>query len=370
MSIKIFHTADLHIGMKFNGYPDSIKSKLQQSRSDVLPKMVQLANEENCNLFVIAGDLFHSINGIDKKTIAQAAQALEAFQGECVLVMPGNHDYDNDMIDLWKSFNKNASEKVLYLNQEIPVSLADYGLNITVYPAPCHSKHCDSNNIGWIMDQDIDPQQINIGIAHGSLEGISPDMDLSYFYMSMRELERLPMDVWLLGHTHVAYPLHQSIKEWRIFNPGTPEPDGLDCSHSGNAWIITVDEQKKVSAERVKTGIYRFLDQELAITGSDDLDQLESYLLGNHPGTTIARIHLNGRVKADTFNYRQDILRKIEQELAYLIMDDSNLGIKITTDKINQEFTGGSFPQQFLSALSDDEEALQMAYELIMGVRK
>jgi len=39
-------------------------------------------------------------------------------------------------------------------------------------------------------------------------------------------------------------------------------------------------------------------------------------------------------------------------------------------EKINQEFTEGSFPQQLLKALADDEDAMQMAYELIMGVRK
>jgi hypothetical protein len=51
-------------------------------------------------------------------------------------------------------------------------------------------------------------------------------------------------------------------------------------------------------------------------------------------------------------------------------VDDFNLGVKITPEKISQEFTQGSFPQQFLAALSDDEDAMEIAYELIMGVRK
>ena len=365
MSVRIFHTADLHIGMKLANYPEQVRSQLQQARNDVLPKMVQMANEKNCNLFVIAGDLFHNIKGIDKKTIAQAAKALDGFQGECVLVMSGNHDYDNDMIDLWKTFTQNAGEKVIYLNREAPYSLKDYGLNITVYPAPCHAKHSETNNIGWIKDQDMDLQQINIGIAHGSLEGISPDLDLSYYYMKAEELGKLPLDVWLLGHTHVIYPVSETVRDSNIFNPGTPEPDGLDCRHTGYAWLITIDDEKKASGERVNTGTCRFVDEEFVITGDEDLEKLKSYLLNNDPNNTVARVSLSGRVTEDTYHSRQVVLREIEQQLAYLIIEDSGLGIRITP-----EFTSGSFPQQFLSALADDEEALQMAYELIEGVRK
>jgi exonuclease SbcD len=251
MPIKIFHTADLHIGMKFNNYQEPIRTKLQQVRLEVLKKMLLKANEENCNLFVVAGDLFHNIKGINKKTIVQTAEYMEEFQGEGVLILPGNHDYDNDMIELWDTFQKNAGDKTIFLNREAPVALTDYGLDATVYPAPCHSKHSAANNIGWISEQEVNHQHINIGIAHGSLQGLSPDMDSSYFFMTLQELENLPLDVWLLGHTHVAYPANESTKDWKVFNPGTPEPDGLDCRHHGHAWIINLDEQKRITANLI-----------------------------------------------------------------------------------------------------------------------
>lgn len=370
MPIKIFHTADLHIGMKFNNYPELIKSKLQEARLEVLPKMLSIANEENCNLFVVAGDLFHNIKGINKKTIVQTAQYMEEFQGECVLILPGNHDYNNDKIDFWDTFKNSIGDKTIFLDREAPVSLTDYGLDVTIYPAPCHSKHSDTNNIGWIGEQEVAPGHINIGIAHGSLQGISPDIESSYFFMTSQELENLPMDLWLLGHTHVVYPVYEAIKDWKIFNPGTPEPDGLDCRHNGHAWLINVDDNKRITANMVSTGCYRFLDESYTIADSDDLDRLKTILLKEKPENTIARIHLAGRVSEDTYSYCKEVCKTMEQTLAYLIIDDFNLGIKITPEKINQEFTEGSFPQQLLKALADDEDAMQMAYELIMGVRK
>ena len=68
--------------------------------------MVLKANEENCNLFVVAGDLFTHIKGIRKKTIVQTAEYLRSFRENVFLVLPGNHDYENDMIDLWKTFRR------------------------------------------------------------------------------------------------------------------------------------------------------------------------------------------------------------------------------------------------------------------------
>ena len=55
MLLRIFHTADLHIGMKFNSYPDDIRNCLIEARFDVLDKMVRILNDRLCNLFVVAG---------------------------------------------------------------------------------------------------------------------------------------------------------------------------------------------------------------------------------------------------------------------------------------------------------------------------
>lgn len=369
MSIKIFHTADLHIGMKFNAYPEPVRGMLQQARSKVLGRMVSLANESNCNLFVISGDLFHNIKGIDKKTIAQCAHELNLFQGECVLLLPGNHDYYQEIIGFWQVFKKDADDKLIFLGREEPVSLSNYGLDVTIYPAPCHSKHSDTHNLGWISGATIDTGQINIGVAHGSLEGLSPDLDTRYYYMTAKDLERLPMDVWLLGHTHVAWPVGRSVRDWRMFNPGTPEPDGLDCRHQGHAWLIEVDDKHVVTAELVQTGTFRFIDEHHSITCSDDLERLQGALLSENPETLVARIHLTGRVPEETYEYLRIVAKALEQKLACLFLDDFELGIKISSDKIAREFTDGSFPQQLLHALADDEDALQMACELMMEVR-
>src|SRR5665648_280352 len=437
--MKIFHTADLHIGMKFNNYPEPVRSQLKQARADVLGKIVSIANKQECNIFVVAGDLFDSINGNAKKTIGEVVTALKGFHGECVLVLPGNHDYDNNMVELWKNFQEISQDihNIVFINQERPYSLADYDLNAVVYPAPCHSKHSDTNNIGWIKDansdidndkfkeKDTDKNQIRIGIAHGALEGVSPDLDNSYYNMSLAELTSAPVDVWLLGHTHITYPDKKKVSGWKIFNPGTPEPDGLDCKHTGNAWIITIGDtkavdsdteaanlgikavnsetkalnsdtkalntdtkalnhetkalnsktkassgsHKEVSGELITTGSYRFKDQRHTVRNKEDFEIIVVNILKDNPGNTIARLRLGGKLDEETFNYRHEVRRTLEEAMACLIFDDSEVGIKITSEMIHKEFSDGSFPSMLLSALTDDEEALQLAYEMIMEVK-
>lgn len=393
MSVKLFHTADLHIGMKFNSYPETVKTALQQARIQVLEKMVQEANQIQADLFVVAGDLFHSISGIDRKTMTRTIEALEGFQGEGVILLPGNHDYDNELVDLWKPLAQRGQSKIHFVSKEQPylidgVNSQGSEFKVSIYPAPCHSKHAEQNNLEWIREwirtEGLDPERIHIGVAHGSIAGLSPDMDRNYYPMALPELAEIPMNVWLLGHTHITYPIaavDQMIQDQRIFNPGTPEPDGMDCKHRGVAWILEIGDHqvstalaspgnRLIRATSRQVGIYQFLDQEFRIKNRDDLDAMQAVLLSSDPERTIARIRLSGRVEEETYRYRQEVYRKLESQLCNLMVQDEGLGIRITPEKIRREFSEGSFPQRFLETLAGDEEALQLAYELVSEVRK
>lgn len=393
MSVKLFHTADLHIGMKFNSYPETVKTALQQARIQVLEKMVQEANQIQADLFVVAGDLFHSISGIDRKTMTRTIEALEGFQGEGVILLPGNHDYDNELVDLWKPLAQRGQSKIHFVSKEQPylidgVNSQGSEFKVSIYPAPCHSKHAEQNNLEWIREwirtEGLDPERIHIGVAHGSIAGLSPDMDRNYYPMALPELYEIPMNVWLLGHTHITYPIaavDQMIQDQRIFNPGTPEPDGMDCKHRGVAWILEIGDHqvstalaspgnRLIRATSRQVGIYQFLDQEFRIKNRDDLDAMQAVLLSSDPERTIARIRLSGRVEEETYRYRQEVYRKLESQLCNLMVQDEGLGIRITPEKIRREFSEGSFPQRFLETLAGDEEALQLAYELVSEVRK
>ena len=160
-----------------------------------------------------------------------------------------------------------------------------------------------------------------------------------------------------------------TIKNWKIYNPGTPEPDGLDCKHGGNAWIVDIHDNREVDAKRVETGKYSFKDLEFKVNQMEDYSLIQREF---KEGTqnTIARISLKGTIDEEAYRHRLKIREDLEERLLHLILEDSELKIRINSDKIHKEFTKGSFPEQLLLSLQDDEEALQLAYEIISEVRK
>jgi len=89
--VKLFLTSDVHLGMKFAGYP-GVQERLVQARFDALKRCVDIANEETCDLFVVGGDLFDRVS-VAKRDIQRAASILAEFQGRLVAVLPGNHDH-------------------------------------------------------------------------------------------------------------------------------------------------------------------------------------------------------------------------------------------------------------------------------------
>lgn len=372
MALKIFHSGDIHIGMKFNNYPSYIQEKLIEARYEILDTLVKKANNKNANLFVISGDLFDKHN-IKEDKIIKVINKLKKFSGDAILILPGNHDFDNGGIELWEKFKNNMSGKMVLLNEFRKYDLKKFDLDINIYPAPCDSKHSANNNLDWIKNKEIQEEKkkrkYEIGISHGAISGLSPDMTDSYFKMDKDELKNLKMDIWLLGHTHLSYPFEKEITDRKIFNCGTPEPDGLDCNHSGNAWFIEIDDNKSITAEKVKTGQYRFYDLEYKINNKKDFENMKTKLFKGKVENKIIRLKLRGRVEENLYQQKEKIYQELSDKIAYLKINDNELKIKITNEVISKEFSENSFPYKLLNDLKDDEKALQIAYELIKEVK-
>jgi exonuclease SbcD len=368
--LKILHTGDVHIGMKFKKYPDDVKDMLIKARFEALETLVHEANKELCGLFVISGDLFEKVT-VPNRDVEKTIDILKGFAGDCVVIIPGNHDFDNGMVELWQMFKRECPDNIVVLNENKPYSLQEHDIDAVIYPAPCTSKHSRENNLAWMKNEKFDSNVTwHIGVAHGALEGLSPDMSQQYYYMEKRELENLPMDLWLLGHTHIPYPEQAKITGQRIFNAGTPEPDGMDCSHNGTAWIIEIDEEKQVQAKRLECGRYRFIDIGVFVDSIEAIERVRETYLAN-PENLLLRLNLKGLLDQDIYQERMSYLEELHQKLVYCKIDDSNLRVKITGDIIDKEFTSGSFIHNLLKELcqSKQETALQLAYEMIQEVR-
>src|SRR5208337_1480370 len=147
------------------------------------------------------------------------------------------------------------------------------GLNLVIYPGPCTGKHSQENAIGWVVDCPKEPEgSLHIGLAHGSLGGVSPDFQGDYYPMTESELKAAGIDLWLLGHTHVRFPDEDYGHTARILLPGTPEPDGFGCRHPGYVWLLEVEEDKSVGYRSLITGHYQFILKEFHLATEVEME--------------------------------------------------------------------------------------------------
>ena len=366
--IKIYHIADLHLGLRFKNHPEA-QETLVHARYETLEKLVGMANEKDAEILAIAGDLFDK-TGMKVSEIQQAVQAINRFEGNVVLVLPGNHDYITADSQLWDRFKKETNDHVLVLDEKAPVDLSEFDLNAVVYPAPCHAKHSSENTMGWVNDEEKDSKKIHIGIAHGSIEGVFPDFDQRYFPMTMRELKDAGVDIWLMGHTHITWPGKPGKKDI-VFNPGTPEPDGFDCRHEGRAFLHTIDDKKTIRTEILSTGSFRFRKTEENLKHEKDLENILKEFEKETYSNSVVKLSVSGVLEPELYESWKEQRQKIRDSVLELKLDDSNLRRKVTEEQIRKEFAEGSFPEQLLSSFSEKEEdELQLAYELIREVRK
>lgn len=373
MSLKILHTGDLHLGMTFGtrGYSPGVRQQLVEARFNALENLVATANRESCHLFIVAGDLFHRVN-VSQEVVLKALKCLSAFNGSCVAVLPGNHDFHDGFSPLWKYFRDNSPDHLLFLGEASPYSLGDYGLDAVLYPAPCDAKHSGQNQLGWIRALTARPAgRWHIGIAHGAVKGVSPDFDSRYYPMDAAELAELQMHHWFLGHTHGRYP-HQDTARGEVFTYcGTPEPDGFDCSHGGSAWITTLKDHGHELSQSLLTGQFRFWEITKEVASRQDLGALADELaaLGKN---ALVKLALTGSLAQEEYQERSRFYQDLEASLMYLETDDSGLNMRVTPENIAAEFAAGSFPQLFLDRLvgRGDSEALQLAYQLVKKVKR
>ncbi|MCE9616498.1 MAG: DNA repair exonuclease [Lentisphaerae bacterium] len=372
MALKVLHTSDLHIGKKFAGYDDGVREALIEARFACLSRLVQEANRQKCDLFVIAGDLFERPD-VPKKDVLRVAQALAEFEGQLVALLPGNHDHlSPDGSGPWQLLREKGGDNLLILGKREPVNLVAHGLPAVLYPCPCTAKHSRENAIGWVRDAVPAPAvPHHIGVGHGSLEGVSPDFNGDYYPMTRAELEACPVQLWLLGHTHLRYPEQPGPAD-QIFYAGTPEPDGFDCDHAGSAWIHELGDDGSCRAVPLTTGEYQYRHDDVHVRSERDLEALKERYAAETNRKLLLKLKLTGRVPAEVIARLPEVQQEIEKLVFSLKLDEAGMTCQITAQDIDATFTTGSFPHRLLRKLAEREEdfeALQEAHRLIMEVK-
>ena len=373
MPIKIVHTADNHIGMRFSHIPNiEAREKMVAERILALKRIVDFANINKADFLVVAGDLFDKLK-TPSDDLKKTATILNNFVGEAVVIIPGNHDYFSASGDeLWSNFSKHINEeKVFVLTDYRPKSFAVNDSEITFFPAGCRSPHSSENLIGWVKEYPKNTRALNIGIAHGNVEGLGLDDVHKYFNMTPAELKSSGLDFWLLGHIHVPFPTQSVASNPGYFFSATHTPDGFSKKHSGFFWLIEVDEKKNLQAILQNSDSFRFITLEKNLHSMEDFESLKSEIDCFNAPKTALKLVLNGRLEKEQIPECENHLEKISSAFLFF-SKENNLTEKIDKKYIDAMYPNDSIPHHLLTELLKEEDeglSLQICSELMEKIK-
>ena len=243
--MKILHSADLHLDAAFTGRSDSQAQFLRHQLLRVPGQLADLCRRENCDLVLLAGDLF------DGKWTRPSYQALYAALEEMavpVFISPGNHDfYSSESPYFTEKWPENVHIFIRPAIESIPLP----SLDCRIYGAGYRNMDCE----GLLSDFHIQGEETHhIGILHAdpTVAG-SP-----YCPMTAAQLRKSGLQYLALGHVHKRGQLKagQTLCAW----PGCPMGRGYDETDIKGAYIVDLDETVKVTFVPLDTP--RFYDLE------------------------------------------------------------------------------------------------------------
>lgn len=373
--LKIFVTGDNHIGLKYASHEQA--AALIEARISAFDEMVRIANREGCSLFVVTGDLFENTYSISKRDVKTILDKLAGFHGY-VAVLPGNHDYYDKDAKVWQYFKDimQSLDNIILLSDYRCYELTIDEETVVLYPALCTSLHSEpyQNNLGWIKRENIVPDgAYRIGIAHGSVEGETIDNEGQYFLMKRKELESIPVDAWLIGHTHVPFPRNLKTDAYttgeKIFNAGTHVQTDVNCDTEGCCFILEIGADKVVKAKKVVSGNLRFYRRQVAVKAGEMKKTIEREL-ADIANNSVVDIIVSGAVTEEEYESKSAILRECLAKFLEGTFDCSDLTKLITKEIIASEFPETSFSAQLLNSLLDDPKEAQLAYDLLKTLKE
>jgi exonuclease SbcD len=373
MTLRLLHTADNHIGLSFNQYPEAARERLIEERLASLERLVTTANERKADFFVVAGDLFDKTT-VTKAQVERVVRILAKFEGEAVLVLAGNHDFcEGPDSKLWKQFRAAADgSRVLALTEPGTRDFESDDYRVRFHACPCPSKHGKQHTIGWVADQEKPSDRLHVGIAHGNVEGLGLDADQRYFNMTDSDFRKTGLHTWLLGHIHVPNPAPGTTGRPLYFMPGIPTPDSVKCSHPGHAWWIELDADGSCRHEQLTTGAIRFVRLFPDLQHASDVLELRAQCESLDAPNTVLDLQLSGRLREEEVAELNAMLGEISPTCLNF-SQERNIAPVLDASAISKRFPDGTLPGSLLHALLADDAHpgdAHLALDIIETIKK
>ena len=263
MTIKILHTADLHLDSPLASLAlrdAALQARVLTASRSALEKMVDFCIDEGVVALLIAGDLYDRAER-SAKTAAYLTLQMERLHKAAIRVfyIKGNHDAENPItgaIDLPANVH-------VFDGRGGKVQLAP---DIWIHGVSFRDKHAPDSLVSKFGAPE--PGAVNIAMLHTSLTGAAGHDP--YAPCALADLVRVGFDYWALGHVHQRQ-VHATAP-WVVM-PGNPQ--GRDIGEAGakSATLLTI-AAGVIRVAEVATSTVEFRESAVSLAGCADDDAI------------------------------------------------------------------------------------------------
>ncbi|MBQ3503209.1 MAG: metallophosphoesterase [Oscillospiraceae bacterium] len=275
MGLKLLHSADWHLGSPFGSFSEAQRLLLRRQQLTIPDKIADVCLREDCDLMLLAGDIF---DGEPRREWVDAVKRALARCAVPVFIAPGNHDFCRPGSP-W--LEESWPENVHIFTGGLE-SVAVQNLNCRIWGAAFQSMDCPPLLEGFRADCRED---YAIALLHGDpVQASSPCNPVTSAQVRYSALNYLA-----LGHIHKdgSFRAGSTLCGW----PGCPMGRGWDETGDKGVYLVTL-EGDCAEIRSISLDLPCFREETADIAG-DARGTLES-LLPPVPSFDFYRITLTG----------------------------------------------------------------------------
>jgi DNA repair exonuclease SbcCD nuclease subunit len=324
--IKLLLTADIHLGSNIEKL-----SVEEEIRLKTLKKLCFLAKSHD--LFIIAGDLFHS-SSINEELVDYVANEFKSLResGVEIIYTLGEHELNGNDISLLSRLN--VSKIFSDIDGISPYRFFRDDQEIFIYGIPAFSRH-DLSEITKNSEYGF-----HIGVFHADFY-FSEEKTNKIRMIEKEDIMSLNLDFYALGHNH-QFKLFKSGGKYIGAYPGSPEAVTFDEDGDRYALSITVRDNDIYQIKRHTVSTLKLESMDFDCSSSNDWNSIIEELYEKKSDDKILKVRLTGK---RNFILDHGDINKINSENKNIYIEDkSSPTINLFIDEFaNEESLRGEF---------------------------
>ena len=323
---RFLHTADWQMGRHYSRFENEDATALAEARFSTIERLAALANEQACDVVLVAGDVFDA-QTVSDRTIRRVFNAMAGFTGPWVL-LPGNHDAALAESVWTRARRLGAVPANVWLALE-PDALELPEQGLAILSAPLTQRHTYEDLTAAFDGLETTPGLVRVGLAHGSVQGILAEEIDATNPIAPDRAARARIDYLALGDWHGVKQINA-----RTWYSGTPEAERFRNNEAGFALIVNIPAPgAEPEVTRHRTGQYEWLQWRETLSVETDLDQLIQRLEAL-PAPAVLDIRLDGEITLGGEQRLLDSLSVAEARHRSVQCDRSALKLRPTDEDI------------------------------------